>query len=113
MNRRPTDYDSVALTSVLCYAAQSLIQPKGDLLPPFEPLFSKWKFGQNEVETSMVSGEFTSRRMFRENLKEYMELAETKPLRIQKCKRNSYLLMCDEYHEGVLNEIASIQKIWL
>lgn len=93
MNRRPTDYDSVALTSRLCYAAQTSIQPKGDLWPPVEPLFSKWKFGQNEVETIMVSGEFTSPRAFRANLKEPIEIAVVKPLRIQKREDNTYVLI--------------------
>lgn len=52
----------------------------------------------------------TSPRSFRANLKEYMEMAETKPIRIQKREGNAYVLMSEEYYEGLLSEISSLQK---
>lgn len=54
--------------------------------------------------------ESTSPRAFRANLKEYMEMAEAKPIRIQKREGNACVLMSEEYYEGLLNEIASLQK---
>lgn len=54
--------------------------------------------------------ESTSPRTFRANLKEYMDLAEAKPIRIQKREGNAYVLMSEEYYEGLLNEINSLQK---
>ncbi len=52
----------------------------------------------------------TSPRAFRANLKEYMEMAEVKPIRIQKREGNACILMSEEYYEGLLNEIFSLQK---
>lgn len=52
----------------------------------------------------------TSPRSFRANLKEYMELAVGKPIRIQKREGNACVLMSEEYYEGLLNEITSLQK---
>ncbi len=54
--------------------------------------------------------ESTSPRSFRANLKEYMEMAEDKPIRIQKREGSACVLMSDEYYEGLLNEISSLQK---
>lgn len=54
--------------------------------------------------------ESTSPRTFRANLKEYMELATAKPVRIQKREGNACVLMSEEYYEGLLNEISSLQK---
>lgn len=54
--------------------------------------------------------ESTSPRAFRANLKEYMDLAESKPIRIQKREGNAYVLMSEEYYEALLNEINSLQK---
>lgn len=39
-----------------------------------------------------------------------MEMAEAKPIRIQKREGNAYVLMSEEYYEGLLNEIASLQE---
>lgn len=52
----------------------------------------------------------TSPRTFRANLKEYMELATAKPIRIQKREGNACVLMSEEYYEGLLSEISSLQK---
>lgn len=52
----------------------------------------------------------TSPRSFRANLKEYMEMATAKPIRIQKREGNACVLMSEEYYEGLLNEISSLQK---
>lgn len=52
----------------------------------------------------------TSPRSFRANLKEYMEMAGAKPIRIQKREGNACVLMSEEYYEGLLNEITSLQK---
>lgn len=52
----------------------------------------------------------TSPRTFRANLKEYMELALEKPIRIQKRDGNACVLVSEEYYEGLLNEITSLQK---
>lgn len=52
----------------------------------------------------------TSPRTFRANLKEYMELADEKPIRIQKREGNACVLMSEEYYDGLLSEIASLQK---
>lgn len=52
----------------------------------------------------------TSPRTFRANLKEYMEMAATKPIRIQKREGNACVLMSEEYYEGLLSEISSLQK---
>ena len=52
----------------------------------------------------------TSPRNFRANLKEYMDLADAKPIRIQKREGSACVLMSEEYYEGLLNEIASLQK---
>jgi PHD/YefM family antitoxin component YafN of YafNO toxin-antitoxin module len=54
--------------------------------------------------------ESTSPRSFRANLKDYMEMAEEKPIRIQKREGNACVLMSEEYYEGLLNEISSLQK---
>ena len=54
--------------------------------------------------------ESTSPRSFRANLKDYMEMAEAKPIRIQKREGNACVLMSEEYYEGLLNEILSLQK---
>ncbi len=54
--------------------------------------------------------ESTSPRSFRANLKGYMEMAEEKPIRIQKREGNACVLMSEEYYEGLLNEISSLQK---
>ncbi|HWU44729.1 MAG TPA: type II toxin-antitoxin system Phd/YefM family antitoxin [Bdellovibrio sp.] len=54
--------------------------------------------------------ESTSPRSFRANLKEYMEMAAAKPIRIQKREGNACVLMSEEYYEGLLNEITSLQK---
>ena len=54
--------------------------------------------------------ESTSPRSFRANLKDYMEMAEEKPLRIQKREGSACVLMAERYYEGLLNEIASLQK---
>ncbi len=54
--------------------------------------------------------ESTSPRNFRANLKEYMEIVATKPIRIQKREGNACVLMSEEYYEGLLNEISSLQK---
>lgn len=54
--------------------------------------------------------ESTSPRSFRANLKEYMELTTDKPIRIQKREGNACVLMSEEYYEGLLNEITSLQK---
>jgi PHD/YefM family antitoxin component YafN of YafNO toxin-antitoxin module len=54
--------------------------------------------------------ESTSPRSFRANLKDYMEMAEEKPIRIQKREGNACVLMSEEYYEGLLNEITSLQK---
>ena len=54
--------------------------------------------------------ESTSPRSFRANLKEYMEMAAEKPIRIQKREGNACVLMSEEYYEGLLNEITSLQK---
>ncbi len=52
----------------------------------------------------------TSPRSFRANLKEYMEMASDKPIRIQKREGNACVLMSEEYYEGLLNEISSLQS---
>ena len=52
----------------------------------------------------------TSPRVFRANLKEYMELAAAKPIRIQKREGNAWFLMSEEYYEGLLIEISTLQK---
>ncbi|MFZ4404368.1 MAG: type II toxin-antitoxin system Phd/YefM family antitoxin [Pseudobdellovibrionaceae bacterium] len=52
----------------------------------------------------------TSPRAFRANLKEYMENADEKPIRIQKREGNACVLMSESYYEGLLNEISSLQK---
>lgn len=52
----------------------------------------------------------TSPRTFRANLKEYMEMATAKPIRIQKREGNACVLMSEEYYEGLLSEISSLQK---
>lgn len=39
-----------------------------------------------------------------------MELATAKPVRIQKREGNACVLMSEEYYEGLLNEISSLQK---
>lgn len=52
----------------------------------------------------------TSPRTFRANLKEYMELADKKPIRIQKREGAACVLMSEDYYEGLLNEISSLQK---
>jgi PHD/YefM family antitoxin component YafN of YafNO toxin-antitoxin module len=39
-----------------------------------------------------------------------MEMATTKPIRIQKREGNACVLMSEEYYEGLLQEIASLQK---
>jgi PHD/YefM family antitoxin component YafN of YafNO toxin-antitoxin module len=54
--------------------------------------------------------ESTSPRSFRANLKEYMEMAEAKPIRIQKREGNACVLMSEDYYEGLLSEISSLQK---
>ncbi|MBL7555943.1 MAG: type II toxin-antitoxin system Phd/YefM family antitoxin [Bdellovibrionaceae bacterium] len=54
--------------------------------------------------------ESTSPRTFRANLKEYMDMADEKPIRIQKREGNACVLMSEEYYEGLLNEISSLQK---
>jgi PHD/YefM family antitoxin component YafN of YafNO toxin-antitoxin module len=54
--------------------------------------------------------ESTSPRSFRANLKEYMEMATDKPIRIQKREGNACVLMSEEYYEGLLNEITSLHK---
>lgn len=54
--------------------------------------------------------ESTSPRSFRANLKEYMEMAADKPIRIQRREGNACVLMSEEYYEGLLNEISSLQK---
>ena len=54
--------------------------------------------------------ESTSPRSFRANLKDYMEMAEEKPIRIQKREGSACVLMAEEYYEGLLNEITSLQK---
>jgi PHD/YefM family antitoxin component YafN of YafNO toxin-antitoxin module len=54
--------------------------------------------------------ESTSPRSFRANLKEYMEMAEAKPIRIQKREGSACVLMSEEHYEGLLSEIASLQK---
>ncbi len=54
--------------------------------------------------------ESASPRNFRANLKEYMEMAAAKPIRIQKREGNACVLMSEEYYEGLLLEIASLQK---
>ncbi len=52
----------------------------------------------------------TSPRAFRANLKEYMDMANEKPIRIQKREGNACVLMSEEYYEGLLKEISSLQK---
>ena len=52
----------------------------------------------------------TSPRTFRANLKEYMEMATAKRIRIQKREGNACVLMSEEYYEGLLSEISSLQK---
>lgn len=52
----------------------------------------------------------TSPRSFRANLKEYMEMAATKPIRVQKREGSACVLMSEEYYEGLLSEITSLQK---
>ncbi|MCB0368265.1 MAG: type II toxin-antitoxin system Phd/YefM family antitoxin [Bdellovibrionales bacterium] len=52
----------------------------------------------------------TSPRSFRANLKDYMNMAEIKPIRIQKREGNACVLMSEEYYEGLLREITSLQK---
>ncbi len=37
-------------------------------------------------------------------------MATTKPIRIQKREGNACVLMSEEYYEGLLQEIASLQK---
>ncbi len=59
---------------------------------------------------SEVFMESTSPRTFRANLKEYMDMADEKPIRIQKREGNACVLMSEEYYEGLLNEISSLQK---
>ncbi|MGE0633088.1 MAG: type II toxin-antitoxin system Phd/YefM family antitoxin [Pseudobdellovibrionaceae bacterium] len=54
--------------------------------------------------------ESASPRNFRANLKQYMEMAEAKPIRIQKREGSACILMSEEYYEGLLNEISSLQK---
>lgn len=54
--------------------------------------------------------ESTSPRSFRANLKDYMEMAAAKPIRIQKREGNACVLLSEEYYEGLLGEIASLQK---
>ncbi len=54
--------------------------------------------------------ESTSPRTFRANLKEYMDMADKKPIRIQKREGNGCVLMSEEYYEGLLSEISSLQK---
>jgi PHD/YefM family antitoxin component YafN of YafNO toxin-antitoxin module len=54
--------------------------------------------------------ESTSPRSFRANLKDYMEMATAKPIRVQKREGNACVLMSEEYYEGLLSEIASLQK---
>jgi len=39
-----------------------------------------------------------------------MEMAATKPIRVQKREGNACVLMSEEYYEGLLNEISSLQK---
>jgi PHD/YefM family antitoxin component YafN of YafNO toxin-antitoxin module len=39
-----------------------------------------------------------------------MEMAEEKPIRIQKREGNACVLMSEEYYDGLLNEITSLQK---
>lgn len=51
-----------------------------------------------------------SPRSFRANLKEYMEMANEKPIRIQKREGNACVLMSEEYYEGLLSEISSLQS---
>ncbi len=52
----------------------------------------------------------TSPRAFRANLKEYMEMASVKPIRIQKREGGACVLMSEDYYEGLLGEISSLQK---
>jgi PHD/YefM family antitoxin component YafN of YafNO toxin-antitoxin module len=52
----------------------------------------------------------TSPRSFRAKLKEYMKMATAKPIRIQKREGNACVLMSEEYYEGLLSEISSLQK---
>jgi PHD/YefM family antitoxin component YafN of YafNO toxin-antitoxin module len=54
--------------------------------------------------------ESTSPRSFRANLKEYIEMAMAKPIRIQKREGHACVLMSEDYYEGLLTEIASLQK---
>jgi PHD/YefM family antitoxin component YafN of YafNO toxin-antitoxin module len=54
--------------------------------------------------------ESTSPRSFRANLKDYMEMAAAKPIRIQKREGNACVLLSEEYYDGLLSEIASLQK---
>lgn len=54
--------------------------------------------------------ESTSPRSFRANLKEYMDMAADKPIRIQKREGSACVLMSEEYYEGLLSEITSLQK---
>ncbi len=54
--------------------------------------------------------ESTSPRTFRANLKEYMDMAEEKPIRVQKREGSACVLMSEEYYEGLLSEISSLQK---
>jgi PHD/YefM family antitoxin component YafN of YafNO toxin-antitoxin module len=52
----------------------------------------------------------TSPREFRANLKDYMDLAEEKPIRIQKRNGTASIMMSEEYYEKLLAEISSLHK---
>ena len=54
--------------------------------------------------------ESTSPKKFRAELKDYLDLAESEPIRIQRRSGENYILMNENKYAELQNEISSLQR---
>jgi PHD/YefM family antitoxin component YafN of YafNO toxin-antitoxin module len=54
--------------------------------------------------------ESTSPKKLRAELKDYLDLATTEPIRIQRRSGENYILMNETVYAGLQNEISSLQR---
>ncbi|MBF0313370.1 MAG: type II toxin-antitoxin system Phd/YefM family antitoxin [Oligoflexia bacterium] len=52
----------------------------------------------------------TNPKQFRAELKDYLELAEKEPIRIQRRSGESYILLKEQDYQGLQEEIISLQR---
>jgi PHD/YefM family antitoxin component YafN of YafNO toxin-antitoxin module len=54
--------------------------------------------------------ESTSPKKLRAELKDYLDMAKTEPVRIQRRSGENYILMNEEVFQNIQNEISSLQR---